>query len=189
MGGAGFVGQIIGGIAAVYSRAVRSGDYIAIGETQGVVKELGLLTTKVTTRTREEITIPNSMLVSSAIRNFSRNGNRTTTLNTAVTIGCDAPWRQVEALLLAAAAKTEGILDTPPALVLQTTLDDFYVRYELVAAVREARERTHVLARLHGNIQDAFNEAGVQIMSPHFESQPSAPVFVPKNRWHSPSTT
>jgi small-conductance mechanosensitive channel len=185
LGGAGFVSQIIGGLAAVYSRAVRSGDYIIVGETQGTVKELGLLTTKVITRTREEVTIPNSILISSAIRNFSRGNGNTTLLSTAVTIGYDAPWRQVQAMLLKASAATEGILNDPTPFVLQTALDDFYVRYELTACVESSSTRNEVLDRLHGKIQDVFNEHGVQIMSPHFKKQPAENVVVPKDRWYA----
>jgi small-conductance mechanosensitive channel len=189
LGGAGFVSQVIGGLAAVYSRAVRSGDYIVVGETQGVVKELGLFTTKVITRTREEVTIPNSLLISSAIRNFSRSANNTTVISTTVTIGYDAPWRQVQALLLEAAAQTESLLKDPAPHVRQTSLDDFYVRYELVGCVDHSSIRTEVLDRLHGKIQDLFNEHGVQIMSPNFESQPSQAVLVPKERWHAAPAT
>jgi small-conductance mechanosensitive channel len=185
LGGAGFVGQVIGGIAAVYSRAVRSGDYIVVGETRGVVKELGLLTTKVVTASREEVTIPNAMLISSPIRNFSRAEGNRTVVETAVTIGYDAPWRQVQAMLLQAAAQTEGILAEPKPHVLQTALDDFYVRYELSACIAGAQQRGRVLAALHGKIQDVFNENGVQIMSPHFENQPDGAVLVPKDRWHA----
>ncbi len=185
LGGAGFVSQIIGGLAAVYSKAVRSGDYIVVGETQGVVKELGLLTTKVITRNREEVTIPNSLLISSAIRNFSRGSGNSTQLSTTVTIGYDAPWRQVQAMLLQASATTEGILKDPAPQVLQTALDDFFVRYELIACVQKSSERSEVMDRLHGKIQDIFNEHGVQIMSPHYEGQPSENVLVPKSRWHA----
>ena len=185
LGGAGFVSQIIGGLAAVYSRAVRSGDYIIVGDTQGTVKELGLLTTKVITRTREEVTIPNSILISSAIRNFSRASRNSTLLSTKVTIGYDAPWRQVQAMLQQAANSTEGILADPTPFVLQTALDDFYVCYELTACVSNASARGEVMDRLHGKIQDLFNEHGVQIMSPHFEGQPSTNVLVPKARWHA----
>jgi len=185
LGGAGFVSQLIGGLAAVYSRAVRSGDYIVVGETQGIVKELGLLTTKVITRNREEVTIPNAMLISSAIRNFSRGAGNSTLLSTAVTIGYDAPWRQVQAMLLQAAAATEGVLKDPVPYVLQTALDDFYVRYELTTCVGNSAARNEIMDRLHGKIQDVFNEHGVQIMSPHFRSQPSENVVVPKARWHA----
>jgi small-conductance mechanosensitive channel len=185
LGGASFVGQIIGGLAAVYSRAVRSGDFVILGETQGTVKELGLLTTKIVTRNREEVTIPNSLLMNSSIRNLSRAGKNATLVSTTVTIGYDAPWRQVQAMLAEAALKTEGILASPAPLVQQTALDDFYVRYELTACAAIDSNRSAVLDRLHGKIQDLFNENGVQIMSPHFENQPAASVIVPKERWHA----
>jgi small-conductance mechanosensitive channel len=95
IGGSGFVGQIIGGLAAIYSRSVRTGDYITIGEISGVVREVGMLSTKVVTRTREEVTIPNAMLISSAIRNHSSGPAGGVALTTTVTIGYDTPWRQV----------------------------------------------------------------------------------------------
>ena len=130
LGGSGFVGQIIGGIAAIYSRSVRTGDYITIGEVSGVVREVGMLSTKVMTRTREEVTIPNAMLIGSAIRNHSRGPAAGVSVSTQVTIGYDAPWRQVEAMLKIASDRTEGLLAVPEPRVQQTALEDFYVRYE-----------------------------------------------------------
>ncbi len=186
LGGSGFVGQIIGGIAAIYTRSIRSGDHITIGEITGVVKEVGMLSTKVRTRTLEEVTIPNSMLISSAIRNQSRGPNAGVAISTQVTIGYDAPWRLVEAMLKTACDRTEGLRATPEPKVLQTGLEDFYVRYELTAFAESSEKRGAVLSQLHGHIQDVFNENGVQIMSPNFEAQPEAPVLVPKKKWFQP---
>ncbi len=185
LGGSGFVGQIIGGLAAIYSRSVRTGDHITVGEISGVVQEVGMLSTKVVTRTREEVTIPNATLISSAIRNHSRGAAKGAAVTTGVTIGYDAPWRLVEAMLKTAADRTEGLLNAPEPTVLQTALEDFYVRYELTAFVESAERRGDVLSRLHGHIQDVFNENGVQIMSPNFEAQPESPVLVPKKKWHA----
>ena len=103
----------------------------------------------------------------------------------SVTIGYDVPWRQVHALLLTGAANTPGIRKTPAARVLQRELSDFYVQYQLLAHLEEDASRALVLSDLHGQIQDAFNEHGVQIMSPHFMAQPNKPVFVPKAQWHA----
>lgn len=188
LGGSGFVGQIIGGLAAIYSRSVRTGDHITVGEISGVVREVGMLSTKVVTRTREEVTIPNAMLISSAVRNHSRGPTKGVAVTTGVTIGYDAPWRLVEAMLKTAADRTEGLLNAPEPTVLQTALEDFYVRYELTALVESAERRGDVLSRLHGHIQDVFNENGIQIMSPNFSTQPQSPVLVPKAEWHRPPT-
>jgi small-conductance mechanosensitive channel len=102
---------------------------------------------------------------------------------TSVTIGYDAPWRQVLALLLGAAARTPRVLKEPAPRVMQRSLDDFYVEYRLFVLVVRPAERYVILSDLHGQIQDAFNDAGVQIMSPHFVAQPAEPVVVPKERW------
>jgi small-conductance mechanosensitive channel len=103
----------------------------------------------------------------------------------SVTIGYDVPWRQVHALLVLGAARTRGVRDDPPPKVLQRELSDFYIQYHLMAHLREGENRAEVMSELHAQIQDAFNEFGAQIMSPHFESQPERKIFVPKPQWHT----
>jgi small-conductance mechanosensitive channel len=100
-----------------------------------------------------------------------------------VTIGYDTPWRQVHAMLQLAAARTARIRAHPPPFVLQRALSDFYVEYELRAHLELPADPARVLSELHTHIQDAFNEFGVQIMSPAFESQPERSVVVPKSKW------
>ena len=104
-------------------------------------------------------------------------------VSTTVTIGYDAPWRQVHALLLLAAERTSGVLREPEPRVLQRSLADFYVEYRLIFVIERPAERYLVLSELHAQIQDTFNEFGVQIMSPHFVDQPGQPVVVPKGHW------
>jgi small-conductance mechanosensitive channel len=86
--------------------------------------------------------------------------------------------------LLLGASRTPGIRRDPPPRVIQRELSDFYVQYLLLAHLEDGKRRAAVLSELHAQIQDAFNEYGTQIMSPHFESQPEKPVFVPKSAWH-----
>jgi small-conductance mechanosensitive channel len=111
-------------------------------------------------------------------------------LHTAVTIGYNTPWRQVHAFLLQAAGRTPGVLRQPEPFVLQTGLDDFYVRYELNIHTDSPGEMLRIYSDLHRSIQDAFNEYGVQIMSPHYMADPPNPAVVPKARWYdSPATS
>src|SRR4029077_208570 len=102
---------------------------------------------------------------------------------TSVTIGYDAPWRQVHAMLAQAAERTAGIRREPAAWVLQASLEDFYVKYMLFVCLERQDQRPFVLAALHANIQDVFNEYGVQIMSPNYVLDPAAPKVVPKKDW------
>ena len=56
-------------------------------------------------------------------------------------------------------------------------------------SIDQPAQRVRVLSALHAEVQDAFNEAGVQIMSLNFESQPEKPVLVPKSKWYTPPVT
>jgi small-conductance mechanosensitive channel len=185
LGSTGLVSQAMSGLAVIYSRALSTGDTVRVGEIEGVVTEVGLLATKIVTFPGEEVTVPNSVLLGGSVRNFTRlSRGEGPLVTTKATIGYDAPWRQVEALLLGAATATEGLRREPGPYVLQRALGDFYVEYELVARLEgEPTERPRVLSALHARIQDAFNEAGVQIMSPHFVLQPDRPVVIPPERW------
>lgn len=184
LGSAGLVNQIMSGLVVVYSRALRPGEFVQIGDDIGVVTDVGMLSTKIVTRKREEITIPHAVLVAAKTVNYSRHAtNGQAQLGTTVTIGYDAPWRQVHELLLAAASRTDGVRPEPPPRVWQKALSNFYVEYELVVNLDHPEERLPILSELHMHIQDAFNEAGVQIMSPAFESQPEMKVLVPKSQW------
>jgi small-conductance mechanosensitive channel len=190
LGSAGIVNQLMSGLVLVYSRALSVGDFVDLGENVGVVSEVGALSTKIINMRNEEVTIPNAVLVGSPIKNYSRlAGARGTLVSTKVTIGYDTPWRQVHAMLIAAAEQTPGLRASPKPFVYQRSLADWYVEYELFAHMDKPLERVPVLSALHANIQDQFNTYGVQIMSPHFVMQPGNNVVVPPEHWHAPPAT
>ncbi len=187
LGASGMVGQVIGGMVLMYSKSIKIGEIVQIGESFGKVMEIGFFSTKLVTPKNEVINIPNAVLMGAVTKNFSRLLKAEgVILHTAVTIGYDAPWRQVQELLLRAADKTAGLAKNPAPFVFQKSLSDFYVEYELNAYLEAADGRMKVLSDLHANIQDQFNEFGVQIMSPNFEDQPENKVWVPKEKWFEP---
>jgi small-conductance mechanosensitive channel len=185
LGSAGIVQHIMSGFMITYSRALRVGDFVKIGEVEGTVTHLGILSTKVRTPRREEITIPNGVVTAQTTIDYSRLSTDGVMTPTSVTIGYDAPWRQVEALLLAAADCTPGIRREPRPVVVQASLEDFYVKYVLLVSLEQQDRKALVLNQLHANIQDQFNEHGVQIMSPNYEADPAAPKIVAKKDWYA----
>ena len=185
LGSSGVMNQAMSGLMLMYSRALRRGDFVRIGDIEGTVLHLGALSTKIKTARNEEITIPNAIVVSHATTNYSRNADAGVLLPTSLTIGYDVPWRQVHALLTLAAERTAGVRREPKPVVLQAALGDFSVQYTLLVSLEQPHRRVASLAALHANIQDAFNEYGVQIMSPNYEADPEAPKVVPRNRWYS----
>jgi small-conductance mechanosensitive channel len=171
LGSSGAVGNIVAGVVLTYTRAFQIGDRVRIGETTGDVVERTLLVTRVRTIKNEDITIPNGSVLSSQVINYtSQAASRGLILNTTVTIGYDAPWRQVHELLIGAARACEGILEEPAPFVLQTSLDDFYVSYQLNAYTDKPAIMARTYSELHQQIQDKFNAAGVEIMSPHYRA-------------------
>lgn len=172
LGSTGLMGNAIAGVLLTYMRAFRVGDRIQVGDTLGDVVESSLLVTRVRTIKNVDVTIPNAMLLGSQVQNFSANApDRGLILHTTVTIGYDAPWRTVHRLLIEAAKATEGILPEPEPFVLQTSLDDFYVSYQINAYTRNPQAMANLYSALHMNIQEAFNTAGVEIMSPHYRAE------------------
>lgn len=182
----GLLVQAMSGLVLVYSRALKPGEYVHINDVEGVVDSVGMFSTKVRTIKDEEITIPNSFLLATTTRNYSRlTADSGSLAYTSVTIGYGVPWRQVHAMLLLAAERTPGLRKEPPPFVVQVSLSDFYVEYQINAALDRAEQRLPVLSELHLNIQDVFNEYGVQILSPHYMEDPPRPVVVPKEQWYA----
>ena len=165
------VSNIVAGFALTYRRAFRVGDRVRIADFIGDVVETRLQVTTLRTVKNEEIVVPNSMILNSHVINYSAEAReKGLILHTAVTIGYDTPWRQVHAMLLMAARKTPGLLDEPEPFVLQKSLDDFYVTYELNVYTDKPEKMAVFYSELHQNILDVFNEYGVQIMSPNYEA-------------------
>ncbi|HMF93071.1 MAG TPA: mechanosensitive ion channel family protein [Vicinamibacterales bacterium] len=183
-GSSGLVNQIMSGFMITYSRALRIGDFVKTGDVEGTVLHLGVLSTKVRTLMNEEVTIPNAVIVAQTTTDYSRSSATAPVYTpTSVTIGYDTPWRQVHALLLQAAARTPDLRTDPKPMVVQASLEDFYVKYTLLVSLERQESRLFALDVLHANIQDTFNEHGVQIMSPNYMLDPAAPKVVPKERW------
>jgi small-conductance mechanosensitive channel len=187
LGASGIVNQAVSGLMLMYTRALRPGEFVQIGEHEGTVKSVGFVTTRIETLRHEEISIPNAVIATSVTRNYSRlAADGGLWIATKVTIGYDTPWRQVHAMLELAAARTEGIEKDPAPRVRQTALQDFYVEYTLLVCITRPEQRVVTLDKLHGNIQDVFNESGVQIMSPNYEADPESPKVVPRDKWFEP---
>jgi small-conductance mechanosensitive channel len=134
------------------------------------VVEKNLLVTRLLTPKNEEVTIPNANILTAKNVNFSTTSkNMGLILHTEVTIGYDVPWEQVHELLIKAAENTDGIIKDKKPFVLQTALNDFYISYELNVYTDKPKHMAIIYSRLHQNIQDEFNKANVEILSPHYE--------------------
>jgi len=163
------VGNLIAGVVLTYMRPFQIGDRVKLGDTEGDVAERRFLFTKLITIKNEEVIVPSLQALGTSIINYSARAHTAgLILHTSVTIGYDAPWRKVHELLIRAAERTPGILKEPIPFVMQTSLNDFFVSYQLNAYTDQARKKAMIYSELHENIQDSFNEGGIEILSPHY---------------------
>ena len=170
-GSAGSLSNIIAGLVLTYMRLFKMGDRVKIGSISGDVIEKNMLVTRVRTTKNEIISIPNATVMNSHTINYSSDApEKGLIMHSTITIGYDVPWRKMEAVLIKAALKTPLLLDDPAPFVLQTSLDDFYVSYQINAYTREPNKQATIYSNLHANIQDFCNEAGIEIMSPHYRA-------------------
>jgi small-conductance mechanosensitive channel len=184
LGSSGLINQVMSGFTLIYSRALRKGDFVAIGDVEGTVAQLGTLSTKIRTAANEDVTIPNAVVVGQTVTNYTRGADEGVFVPTSVTIGYDVAWRQVEALLLLAAERTPGVRRQPAPYVRQAELKDAYVQYTLWFCLEDPAARRRVRAAVNANILDAFNEYGVQITSPNYEADPAERKIVPREKWY-----
>jgi small-conductance mechanosensitive channel len=148
--------------------------------------DVRLMETHLRSLKNEEIVIPNSQILSGEVTNYSNLAiKQGLILHTTAGIGYEVPWRQVKAMLLMAAERTEGIRRKPEPFVLVKELGDFGVVYELNVFCRNVEKMNQIYSDLHCNIQDVFNEYEVAIMTPHYVGDTEEPKTVPKDKWYA----
>ncbi|GGH16331.1 mechanosensitive ion channel family protein [Mucilaginibacter phyllosphaerae] len=163
------VSNMISGVVLTYMRPFKIGDRVKLGDITGDVIEKNVLATRLRTIKNEDVVIPNAAILNGHSVNYSSSANTLgLILNTTVTIGYDAPWQKVQQLLIDAALATDGIQQDPKPFVLQTALNDFNVGYQVNAYTNQPNKMAVIYSGLYQNIQDKFNEAGVEIMSPGY---------------------
>lgn len=171
LGSTAIIGNLVAGLVITYMRPFLIGDMIKVGDKMGSVVQKTTFAVKIRTSKKELITIPNSSILTSQIVNLSASNKKGGIIvYSTVTIGYDVPWRKVHEILIEAAKKTKNTLETPEPFVLQTSLDDFYVSYQINVYTNKPILQPKIYSELHQNIQDGFNEAGIEIMSPHYSA-------------------
>jgi small-conductance mechanosensitive channel len=208
LGGSQTIGNVIAGIMLTYTNAFKVGDRVRIADAEGVIVAKTTHVTRIRTTKNVTISVPNSLVMSNHIINFTtmaRDDAEGLIVHTTITIGYDVPYQQVEQLLLEAARATADVQEDPEPFVLQTALDDFYVAYQINVYTLESQQMPRILSDLHRNIQEKFHGAGVEIASPHLSAlrdgnvanipedglpkdyQPTSFRVLPVGNWGTPS--
>lgn len=169
LGSSSIIGNIIAGLVITYMRPYKLGDCIKLNDTTGNVIEKTPFVTRLRTLKNEVVTVPNSFIMSSHTVNYSESArNYGLIIHTSVSFAYDTPWRTVHDLLINAALRTPGVLHNPKPFVLETELQDYYPCYQINAYIKNADIIPDIMSDLMQNIQDLFNEAGIELMTPHY---------------------
>lgn len=161
----------VAGMVITYMRPFKIGDIVKIGEVTGTVQEKSLLVTRVLTFKNEIITIPNSSILNGNTVNYSSMASKgDLIIHTSVTLGYDIHWEKVHELLISAALQSDGVIKEKAPFVLQTSLEDWFVAYELNVYINNPSIMPRIYSELHKHIHIAFDTAGVEIMSPHYQA-------------------
>jgi small-conductance mechanosensitive channel len=182
IGSSAATGNFLGGLVLMFRGHIGLGDWIQVGDAVGEVVETSLILIRIRTHHEEIVTIPNVQVLASHFVNYSAlAAGSGVILHSRVTIGYDEPWRKVHALLIEAAARTEGLEGAPAPFVLETSLENSYATYEINAYTRTPIRMPFIYGELHQNIQDVFAAAGVEILSPEYAAlRRGLPSTVPK---------
>lgn len=167
MGSSSVVSQWMNGLVIVYSRALRVGDDVSIGTTEGRVAELGALSVKVVDPRGNEVTLPNTTVTSGTVVNFTRLASRGASHATVgLSLGYEVPYQRVRSLLQDALRGVTGLKRGETPRVLQKTLGDHAVVYEVQLMLDRSASRSQVLSDALTSIREHFDSAGVAILSP-----------------------
>ncbi len=63
--------NVIGGVSLIFDQAVRVGDSLKVGESQGIVEDIGLRSTRIRTPDRTVVIVPNGQIANMTLENFS----------------------------------------------------------------------------------------------------------------------
>lgn len=167
LGSSSAISNIIAGLVITYMRPFRIGDRITIADKTGVVIEKSPLVTRLRTIKNEEITIPNSSVLSGNTVNYSTFSEDGICFQVELTVGYEEPWQRIHELLLNIPPRIKRVNLNPAPFVLQKKLDDFYVLYELNVYIAKSAEIELAKSEIFQSILDDFLAAGIEMNGPH----------------------
>lgn len=164
------IGNLISGIIITYMRPFLVGDYVCIGEREGIVVEKNAFITRLRDIKGNMITVPNNSMLSQQTVNYTaaarRNGG--CIVHSDFTFTYKVPRKIVEEYLLEGAGRCQLLMKEPKPFVLVTALEDFYTHYEINGYTMETERLFEVYSELHKNIVDVFAEHDLDPTSSHF---------------------
>ncbi len=169
IGSSSAVANAVAGLVITYMRPFQVNDWIKTGEVTGIVIEKNALVTRLRTINNEDISVPNSAVLSGHTVNYSSIGkSEGLILTTKVKIRYDYSPVLIEELLIRAALQTKDITEKFKPYIFQLSLEEIHAVYELNAYTFAPQNMYFIKSDLVKNIQTIFAEAKVEISSTQY---------------------
>jgi len=159
------VNNFVSGLILLIERPVKAGDWVVVGQHEGIVKKINVRATEIETFDRSDVIVPNSEFVSNAVINWThRNRQCRLIISVRVPYGCDT--EQVHDLLMACARHHRDILRWPAPHVLFQDFGESGLVFELRCYARDVDYFLSAPSELRFDIDERLRAAGIQIPYP-----------------------
>jgi small-conductance mechanosensitive channel len=163
-------GNLIAGIILLMDRSIKPGDVIAVndgnGNAVGQVKRIGIRAVSVTTRDQIEYLIPNEILMTSQVENWSYS-SRDVRVRVPVGVAYGTDIDQAEALLLQAARAAKRVLARPAPSVWLSAFGENAIQFEVQCWINDPEEGVgNVRSEVLKQVWHLFKEHGVEMPFP-----------------------
>jgi potassium-dependent mechanosensitive channel len=165
------VSNFVAGLILLFERPIKTGDWVVVGGTEGIVKRIRVRATEIRTFERSDVAVPNSELINAHVKNWTlRDRVGRAVIPIGVAYGSDT--ELVRRLLLETTSPHPGIVhDTKgdPVKVLFRGFGACSLDFELSFTVRNVDDRGDIISDTNFAIDKAFRAHQVEIPYPQHE--------------------
>jgi len=156
------VENFVSGIMILAGRPIKVGDWIVVGDIEGIVKRIAVRSTEIETASRASIIVPNSTLIAQPVMNWTHR-DRTVGIKIKIGVSYESDTRKVRDVLLACAAAHEKVLKMPAPRVALKAFGQAALEFELTCFIRDASDYGLAQSELYFAIDDAFRANNIDI--------------------------
>ncbi len=154
------------GVMIIVFRPFGKGDFVEVAGATGVIENINIFTTTMTTPDNKEIIIPNGSILSNIITNYSARDTRR--VDMVFGISYDDDLRKAKQMLEEIIAADDRVLADPPPLIALSELADYSVNF-IVRPWAKAEDYWDLLRDTTETVKLRFDEAGISIPYPQMD--------------------
>ncbi len=161
----GVLGNILAGLSLHFTRSFSRGDWVKFGEIEGVIMETNWRETRILDRATNIVVLPNNMVASGLITNFSQPNNKSAIVF-PLKVGFESAPTLVMDTLKQAAHEVADVLKTPAPVVHLMGYDDVGASYVLKFWIQDYQRKFAIMTEVARHAWYKFKRLGIEIPMP-----------------------